>query len=119
MKCLFGSVGIKKDTIESKIDFMFKLERTEEHTTLTVQCARDVNLRIGQKLIFCNRDLLAHKIKEIVLNNPEISLRDLKRQQGLSSFSSVIDELNGIIYTIVEVKTDGKGKPKQSVRLLD
>lgn len=108
-----------EDTIESKMDFLYKLERTDEHTKLTVQSARDVNLKIGQEFIFCDRDILAQKIRETISSKEEITLRDLKREPGISSYSSIVEDFIDIVFTVEEIKPKGRGKPKQVVKLLE
>jgi hypothetical protein len=106
------------DTIESKMDFLYKLERTDEYAKLTVQCARDVNLRVGEELIFCDRDILKKKITEVISSKEEITLRDLKRESGISTYASIIDEFKDIVFEVIEVKPEGRGKPKHIVKLL-
>lgn len=118
-----GVTGFKikgnEDTIESKIDFMYKLERTDEYVRLTVQCARDINLKIGQEIMYCDKEVLITKIKVVVSDNPEISLRDLKRETGLKAYATMIDELEDEVYTTEEIKPKGgRGKPKQVVKLI-
>lgn len=65
------------------MDFLYKLERTDEYTKLTVQCARDIKMKIGQEFIFCDRTILKEKIRNIISSKEEISLRDLKRESEL------------------------------------
>ena len=107
-----------EDTIESKMDFLYRLERTDEYTKLTVQCARDINLRIGNEIIFYDRGFLTNKIKEVIQSKDEISLRDLKREPGLTAYSSVIDEFENILFKVIEVKPMRRGKPKKVVKLI-
>jgi hypothetical protein len=106
-----------EDTIESKLDFLYKLIRTNELTTLTVKCARDANVKIGQDYCFYDKDYLTNLIKDELENEPNISLRDLKRKH--SKFANAIDELNGYTFRTIEQKSSsGKGQPKQVVHLI-
>lgn len=106
-----------EDTIESKMDFLYKFERTDKRTTLTVQCSRDEKLTLGEKIMFYDKKALEAMIIEVVTKKPGISLRDLKREPGLSGLSSDIDKLEGILFTL-ETLQGGRGKPKKVVRLV-
>ena len=107
------------DTIMSKVDFMYKLQRDKENfVSLTVVCSREEALNTGDILTFGNSDVIASRIKDYVKNNPRTSLRDLKRVQGLSSYEPIIDELKDTIYRVVKDPNNSKGRPKEIVELI-
>lgn len=107
------------DTILSKTDFMYKLVRDKENfVSLTVECSREEGLNTGDILTFGNSDVIALRIKEYVNNHPKISLRELKRAQGLSSYEPIIDELKGIVYRVIKDPNNSKGRPKKIVELI-
>lgn len=107
------------DTIESKMDFLYKLERTKENiVNLTVACSREAGLNIGDTISFGNKDHIKNLIIECVNTEPDISLRELKKKSGLSMYESIIDELVGVVYETAEVKPEGGGRPKTVVKLI-
>lgn len=107
------------DTIESKMDFLYKLERTKENIiNLTVVCSREAGLNVGDTLSFGNKDHIKNLIIECVHAEPDISLRELKKKSGLTMYESIIDELMGVVYETVEIKPEGGGRPKIGVKLI-
>lgn len=107
------------DTIMSKVDFMYKLQRDKENfLTLTVVCSREQGLNAGDVLTFGNSDVIALRIKEYVNIHPKTSLRELKRAQGLSSYGPIIDELEGTVYRVKKDQNNSKGRPKEFVKLI-
>lgn len=107
-----------EDTIESNMDFYYKFERNQHAVTLTVQCARDANMRIGSQIQYADKKYVSQKITDIVTKNPEISLRDLKRMDGMSGLEPTIEALYGSVYVTEPVKNGRRGAPKEVVRLL-
>lgn len=107
------------DTIESKMDFLYKLERTKENiVNLTVSCSREAGLNIGDAISFGNKDHIKNLIIECVNAEPDISLRELKKKSGLSMYESIIDELMGVVYETTEIKPEGGGRPKTVVKVI-
>lgn len=107
------------DTIESKMDFLYKLERTKDNiVNLTVVCSRESGLNVGDTISFGNKDHIKNLIIEYVNAESDISLRDLKKKSGLTMYESMIDELLGIVYKTTDVKPEGGGRPKTVVKLI-
>jgi hypothetical protein len=107
-----------EDTIESNMDFYYKFERTTNAVTLTIQCARDANMRIGTSIQYADIAYITEKIKDIVVKNPEITLRDLKRMDGMSGLEPTIETLCGSLYVTETLRNGGRGAPKEVVRLI-
>lgn len=108
------------DTIESKMDFLYKLERDTKnnHVNLTVQCAREEGLKIGSTISYADKEFVKNKMRVALQSEPTISMRDLKKKEGLSSCSSVIDSLEGSFYKIVDIQPTGGGRPKKGIELI-
>jgi hypothetical protein len=107
------------DTIESKMDFLYKLRRTKDNiVNLTVTCSREAGLNIGDVLSFGNKDKIKSLIIEYITAEPDISLRDLKKKSGLTMYESMIDELQGILFDTVDIKSEKGGRPKKGVKLI-
>ncbi|CAA6799951.1 MAG: Unknown protein [uncultured Campylobacterales bacterium] len=108
-----------EDVIESKMDFMYKLERIDNGVRLIVQCARDEALPKGKPIFLTDINILKQNIIKAVNENPNISLRELKKVKGLSPYSQEIDNLKGTLYLIEKTKNEGKkGQPRQVVKLI-
>jgi len=119
-----GIMGFKlkgnADTIESKMDFLYKLDRTKQNiVNLKVVCSREAGLNIGDILSFGNKDHIKNLIAEYIIAEPDISLRDLKKKSGLTMYESIINELLGVFYETVDVKADKGGRPKSVVKLIN
>ena len=108
------------DTIKSKMDFLYELHRTKDNFfNLTVKCSREQDLNINDTISYANNNYIAEKIREVVKADPAISLRDLKKAKGLSSYSTAIDEAAGTIYEVVQETSTGAGRPKSVVKLIN
>lgn len=109
-----------EDTIESNMDFYYKFERTNQTVTLTIQCARDANMRIGDTIPYADINYVTQRICKAVTESGEqgITLRDLKRQAQNHVYEPMIDSLRGIVYELELVKNGNKGRPREVVHLL-
>lgn len=116
------SAGFKtkgnEDTIESNMDFYYKFERTNNTVTLTVQCARDANMRTDQKIQYTDIDYVVNRIREIVSNNVDITLRELRRIEGMAQLQPTIDALKGTLYVTKKIKSGDRGAPREVVKLI-
>ena len=108
-----------EDTIESKMDFLYKFERMEEFVKLTVQCSRDPSLPRGQELIYGDLSILKDRIKKYLSDNPNCSLRDLKRAPGLSSYKDEIKKLENKFFVVESIQGEGRGRSKKIVKLME
>lgn len=107
-----------EDVIESKMDFLYRFDRTNIYSKLTVQCARDVTMKKNDIITFADNNYVAKKIREIVNNQPEITLRELKRAPGMSGLEQKIIEFKDIVYTCELIPAQGRGKPRNVIKLI-
>jgi len=107
------------DTIKSKLDFLYKLHRTkDDFVNLTVVCAREEGLQPKDILPYGNAKAIKNRIKEAVTKNPNITLRELTRESGLSAYKDMVRSLEGTFYEVVKIKGSGGGRPKEVVKLI-
>lgn len=106
-----------ESALKPHIDFLYQFKRDKKtnECTIIAQKARSKDIVVGEPILVGNQ-WLKDKIEDLINNNDDMSLRDLKAKIG-SNYSTQIEDLKEVVFYTEKVKQDS-GQNKQIVRLI-